>query len=163
MKSLIARALERRPSIAQLWSWLKSVPGGGRIFFKLIGQIAPYTGTIDGEVKSLGTGHAEVVLFDQRGSRNHLNSLHAIALMNLGEVATGLTMLYVVDGAGRGIITTLKMDYLKKARGPITATCDAAIPTQPGRHDVTLEAFLRDESGDVVAKATANWRVTIGK
>ena len=161
--ALLDRVLENRPSIGQIWNLLRTVPGGSRVFFKIIGTMAPYTGTIDCDVKRLETGHAEVVLRDSRRVRNHLDSVHAIALMNLGEVSTGLTMLYTVDGVGRGIITNLSMEYLKKARGNITATCDAEIPTRAGRHDVTLEAYLRDSSGEVVAKARAQWRVTIGK
>jgi acyl-coenzyme A thioesterase PaaI-like protein len=163
VQSLVDRALQSRPSIAQLWSLLKPLPGGSRVFFKIIGALAPYTGTIDCDVRELETGHAEVAMTDSRRVRNHLGSVHAIALMNLGEVSTGLAVLYSVDGIGRGIITSLKMDYLKKSRGTITATCDAVVPTSAGRHDVLVESFLRDDTGDVVAKATAVWRISIGK
>ncbi len=160
---MLDRLLANRPSISQLWNVLRNVPGGTRVFFRLVGRLAPYTGTIDCDVKRLDAGHSEVVMFDSRRVRNHLGSVHAIALMNLGEVSTGLAMLYAIDGVGRGIITRLSMEYLKKARGPITATCDALIPTNNGRHDVNVEAILRDASGEIVAKATAVWRVSVGK
>lgn len=161
MAPLMQRLMETRPSVAQLWNGLRAVPGGPATFSRLIGKMAPYTGTIGARVKTLETGHCEVELPDRKAVRNHLNCLHAIALMNLGEVATGLAVLYSVDGAGRGIISSLKMDYLKKARGPITATCDAEIPTRPGRHDISAEALLRNTDGEVVAKAYATWRITI--
>ncbi len=161
MIALVERMLAQRPSLSALWNVIRHLPNGPKLFFKLLGTMAPYTGTIDAEVRALETGHTEVVLKDGRRMRNHLGSVHAIALMNLGEVATGLTMMYVIDGIGRGIITSLKMDYLKKARGEITATCDAHIPTTPGKHDVTIEAHLRDASGEIVARATAVWRASI--
>ena len=157
MSSLLAR----RPTIAQLWGTLSPLPGGKRLFSKAMGRMAPYTGTIDCEVEELRAGHAIVVMRDRRGVRNHLESIHAIALMNLGEVATGLAVMIGVDGRGRGIITHLEMDYLKKARGTIRATCDAFAPDTKGDHEFHAEALLRDEQGALVARARAIWKVSI--
>ncbi|MCB9760916.1 MAG: DUF4442 domain-containing protein [Alphaproteobacteria bacterium] len=151
----------KRPSVPELWSRLSPLPGGKTLFSKILGRAAPYTGTIDARVTELSPGHAVVTLGDRKAVRNHLNSIHAIALMNLGEVATGLAVMAGVDGRGRGIITHLGMDYTKKARGRITATCDAELPTQPGKHDVEVVATLRDASGDAVATAHARWRVDL--
>jgi hypothetical protein len=72
-----------------------------------------------------------------------------------------LAVLYDIDGRGRGIIRSLKMDYLKKARGTITATCDVAVPEQAGDHDVDVEALLHSEEGELVARAKAVWKITI--
>jgi acyl-coenzyme A thioesterase PaaI-like protein len=51
------------------------------------------------------------------------------------------------------------MDYLKKARGTITATCRCSPPSSPeeSRHEVTAD--LVDGGGEVVARATAQWLV----
>lgn len=151
----------RRPTLAALWTRLSAWPFGKTLFSILLGQMAPYTSTIGARVQELGPGYAKVTLRDRRAVRNHLSSVHAIALMNLGEVATGLAVMHSIDGRGRGIITQLKMDYLKKARGTITATCQTTLPTEPGKHDLTVEGSLRDASGEEVARATATWRVDI--
>lgn len=151
----------RRPTIAELWARLAPLPFGKRFFSFLIGWMAPYTGTVGARVEELGPGHAVVSLRDRRAVRNHLKSVHAIALMNLGEVATGIAVMHGIDGRGRGIITQLKMDYLKKARGTITATCDVALPTEPGKHDLVVLGSLRDAAGEEVARATATWRVDL--
>jgi len=161
LESVLTRLIATRPTIGQTWTLLKDVPGGKYLFSKMIGQMAPYTSTIDARVKELDFGHAVVALQDRKPVRNHLNSLHAIALMNLGEVSTGLAVLYAIDGRGRGIIRNLSMDYLKKARGTITATCDAPVPNSSGDHDVKVESLLHDEAGFLVARATAIWKITI--
>ncbi len=153
--------LPRRPSIAQLWGTLSRLPGGKRLFSKALGRMAPYTSTIDCDVEECRAGHSVVAMRDRKAVRNHLESVHAIALMNLGEVATGLAVMVAIDGLGRGIITHLEMDYLKKARGTIRATCDVEIPDSKGKFEIEADALLRDESGAIVARARAVWRISI--
>lgn len=151
----------RRPTIASVWSRAQALPFGNRLFSKFVGRMAPYTGTINAVVEELGDGYCRAVLHDRPAVRNHLSSLHAVALMNLGEVATGLAVMHGIDGRGRGIVRGLRMEYYKKARGTITATCDAALPKEPGKHDLEVEGELRDEAGDLVAKAWATWRIDV--
>ena len=88
--------LSQRPTISQLWATCRQLPGGRKLFSRTIGRMAPYTGNIDCEVESLRAGHATVSMRDRRAVRNHLNSIHAIALMNLGEVATGLAVMIIL-------------------------------------------------------------------
>jgi hypothetical protein len=70
-------------------------------------------------------------------------------------------MMFTLPDGMRGIITHLEMDYLKKARGPITAECHvpAPLPAAGERRDLELEATLTNEAGEVVARAHARWRV----
>ncbi len=157
----LAALLQKRPTVAQLWATLHGLPGGKALFSRALGHMAPYTGTIGCTVEALRAGHAVVSMTDRKAVRNHLDSVHAIALMNLGEVSTGLAVMFAIDGRGRGIITHLEMDYLKKARGTITATCDAVVPDGAGDHEFHAESVLRDGEGAIVARARAIWKVTI--
>lgn len=161
MEAVLNRLTSTRPSVAALWSALSAVPGGKAVFSTLLGVMAPYTRTIGARVRELSEGHSEVVLRDRYSVRNHLDSVHAIALMNLGEMSTGLAVLYTVDGRGRGIIRKLEMEYVKKARGTITATCDVTVPTARGDHDVEVQSVLRNEAGVPVAYAKATWKITV--
>jgi acyl-coenzyme A thioesterase PaaI-like protein len=125
----------------------------------MLGLMIPYSGTITPRVLELRSGYAKVQMRDRRGVRNHLHSVHAIALMNLGELTTGLAMTLAMPDNARGIVTGLSMEYVKKARGLLTAECtapafDASVSAQ---HD--FRADIVDESGDVVARATAHWLV----
>jgi acyl-coenzyme A thioesterase PaaI-like protein len=159
----MASLLSQRPTISQFWGLCQQIPGGRRIFSRSLGRLAPYTGTIDCLVEELRAGHSVVSMRDRHKVRNHLSSVHAIALMNLGEVSTGLAVLVGVDGRGRGIIKHLAMDYVKKARGTIVATCDVAVPDGPGSHDFEVEAILRDAEGAIVARARAVWKIDIDR
>jgi acyl-coenzyme A thioesterase PaaI-like protein len=110
-------------------------------------------------IRVLEPGHAEVEIPDRRSNRQHLGSVHAIALMNAAEQASGLAMLCGLPEGVRGIVTQISMQYLKKARGTILARSHVTLPTVSGdmEHDVTAECLDRD--GNVVAKATVRWRL----
>ncbi|RMG09318.1 MAG: DUF4442 domain-containing protein [Planctomycetota bacterium] len=155
------KLLASRPTIATVWARARKLPFGNRVFSKFVGRMAPYTGSIDPTVLELGDGHCVVQMRDRHAVRNHLRSIHAIALMNLGEVATGLAVMHAVDGRGRGIVTSLRMDYLKKARGTIVARCTTELPAAPGTYDLEVEGELRDEAGDQVARVFATWKVDL--
>ena len=156
-------SLAKKPSLGLVNAWdrLSGLPGGSSVFSFFVGRSARYTGTIGARVLEFGDGMAQVEMRDRPKVRNHLHSVHAIALMNLGELCTGLAVMSLVDGRGRGIVSQLSMEYTKKARGTITGRCDAEVPESPGVHDVTATGTLRDAAGDVVAVATAQWRIEI--
>ena len=144
-----------------LWERLKDKPLGKKIFSRGVGMMAPYTGSIRAEVVDFGPGYARVQMRDRKRLRNHLRSVHAVALMNLGEVTTGLAMMSLVPSGGRGIVTSLNMEYRKKSRGTITCECEATMPPGSGKVDAVVEGILRDASGDTVAIARAHWRLDI--
>lgn len=144
-------------AVQKWWERLSTKPGGKTLFSLVIGRMAPYTGTIGARVEELGPGYAKWTLQDRRGIRNHLNSIHAVALVNLAEVTSGTAMLMSLPAGTRGIVTSLGMTYIKKARGRLTAECRCALPeiTQDVHFD--LDAEIRDAVGDVVATATITW------
>jgi acyl-coenzyme A thioesterase PaaI-like protein len=107
----------------------------------------------------LEPGHAEVEIPDRRANRQHLGSIHAVALLNAAEQTSGLAMLTALPDGVRGIVTQVSMQYLKKARGTIRAVSRVVAPAVTADLEFDVEAECRDRQGDVVARATVRWRL----
>lgn len=140
--------------VRKTWDHLVKVPGGRRIFSHMIGVMAPYTASIGAQVSSLAVGHSEVVLNDRPWVRNHLRSIHAVALVNLAELTGNVAVAYSLPDDARFIVAGLSIEYVKKARGRITARCEIDIGPGSARREVAVPVEIRDLSGDVVARAT---------
>ena len=141
------------------WDRFRRFPAGDRLFSWALGRMVPYSGSIGAVVRELAPGHARVELADRRKVRNHLASIHAVALMNLGELSTGLALNTGLPDDARAILVRLTIEYVKKARGTLTSECTIEPPKTNERREVEVEAVIRDEAGDVVAKAAARWLV----
>ncbi len=145
--------------LKKAWDDTRSLPDGNAAFSALFGKLVPYAATIDPLVVQLEAGHARIQMQDREPVRNHLSSVHAVALMNLGEMTSGLALAYSLPEDGRSILTKLTMEYFKKARGPLEAECRFTVPEFPEKSEHHLEIPIRDAEGEVVAKATAIWLV----
>jgi len=145
--------------ILRLWRRLSPYPGGQWLFARIFSHTVPYSGSVSPRIRVLEPGRAEVEIPDRRANRNHLGSIHAIALINVAEQASGLAMLVGLPEGIRGIVTNISMQYLKKARGPIRAVSTAAIPTVTADTEIDVMADCFDREGTVVARATVRWRL----
>jgi hypothetical protein len=96
-----------------------------------------------------------------------MGSAHAVALTNLGEFATGLSVLTALPPGVRGIVLRLESEYLKKGRGLLTAESrwsppaeGALFPSDAGNsQDRWAETVIRDGAGAEVARVRALWRL----
>lgn len=146
-------------AIRAQWQQWSGRPGGKAVFSWLLGRLVPYSGTIGARVEELREGYARVTLRDRRMVRNHLRSIHAVALMNLAELSTGLALNYAMRPDARSILKGLSIDYTKKARGTLTAEATAPVLDSNAERDIVVRTDIRDAAGDVVATAEARWLV----
>ena len=142
------------------WKRFGGLPGGKWLFGRIIRFSIPYTGSIRPLVQEVRPGYARVQMQDHRRVRNHLNSLHAIALANLGEFTGGLAMTATVPPSLRSILLKLEVEFLKKGRGTVTAECHCTLPSVGETVDHVVRTTIRDGSGDEVTRVTAVWRLS---
>ncbi|MEZ4365601.1 MAG: hotdog fold domain-containing protein [Kofleriaceae bacterium] len=143
-----------RNLIRDAWRLLAGVPGGRVVFSRLVGRMAPYTGSIGAVVTVLREGHAEVTMEDRPGLRNHLRSVHAIALANLAELTGNVALAYSLPDDARFIVAGMSVEYLRKARGTITGVSECPVPPSSARAEYEVPVSLRDATGAEVARAT---------
>jgi acyl-coenzyme A thioesterase PaaI-like protein len=142
-----------RNLIRKAWDVMSQVPGGKTVFSRLVGRMAPYTGTINAQVTVLRSGYAEVAMADRKAVRNHLDCVHAVALANLAELAGNIALMYSLPDDARFIVSGMEIEYVKKARGTIRAVGEAPVPRSNTRAAYDVPVTLRDESGEEVARA----------
>ena len=146
--------------VISMWKRLGKSAAGRKLFNFLFGWAVPYSGSIRSEITRLDPGFVVVELKDRKRIRNHLNSIHAIALANLGEIASGLAMIAALPPATRAIVVNLEIEYLKKARGLLVAEGTASPPKVITESiDSLALAEIKDAEGDVVSRVKVHWRL----
>ncbi len=145
--------------IRSVWSKVSVIPGGKTLFRHVVGQLVPYSGTISADIHELRPGFARLGMKDRRGVRNHLGSVHAIALANFCELCSGIGLLYSLPDDMRGILKSFHIDYHKKARGYLVAISEFDIPTEKITQDLIVTVKIFDNDRQLVAEAKAGWRI----
>ena len=140
--------------IRREWKRLSTKPGGKLLFSKMLGLVAPYTGSMGARVDEIREGYAKVLLTEHRAIRNHLRSVHAIALTNLVELTANLAVLFSAPEDARMIPLRMTMEWVKKGRGTLVAECHCQLPIGAEKKEYDNEVVIRDKAGDVVAKGT---------
>lgn len=141
------------------WRSLSKLPAGSWLFTQLIKRMVPYTGSVDPRVEVLEPGFARISITQKRKLEQHLGSIHAIALMNVAEFASGAAMMTALPPGFRGIVTKLSIEYFKKARGTVTAESRPVLPDLATEGEYDFISEVKDEKGDVVARATVRWKL----
>lgn len=145
--------------ILQRWRSLSKNPLGRIAFDRYLRWFIPYTGTIRPHVLEIGESHSRVELRDRKRVRNHLNSIHAVALMNVAELSTGLSLFASRSDRLRIILVNFEIEFVKKARGSVIAEARCPMFDETAESVVVIPSEIKDQSGDVVCRAKGHWKV----
>ena len=142
------------------WTKLKKFPAGNKIFSSLVSRYIPYTGSISPLVLSIENGQARVMLKDRKAVRNHLNSIHAIALANVGEFSTGLCLISQLPTSANAILVKIEIEYLKKARGDLIAEALFQYSDSSNKdEEFKITSNISNSKNEIVSRVFATWRV----
>ena len=137
-----------------------SAPGRW-VFSRIVCARAPYFASIAPSVEALVPGRCVVRLRDRRRVRNHLGTVHAIALCNAAELAAGLATDAAVDPALRWIPKSMQVDYRAAARGTLLAVAQApAIVPEEAGVTCPVRVEVRDAGDNLVFTATVSMWIT---
>lgn len=142
-------------NILKTWRDLSRRPSGRWLFSKMVCFKAPYFSSIAPRVVSLEPGKGVATIQHRRRVSNHLGTVHAIALCNLAEFIGGLTCDASIPRSMRWIPKGMTVEYLKKAKGTMTATAtpQVAMVESAQGYDAPVEVMVRDAAGDAVFRA----------
>ncbi len=129
----------------------------------------------DLKVRSISEGRAEVTIPYKYLNKNPFGSIYFASLSMAAELSTGLLCMaqtYKSDPAVSMLVVHMEGDFMKKAVGKITFTCQdgqqikaAADQTKATGEGVTVVATSTgiDEAGDKVAEFRFTWSLKAKK
>ena len=135
------------------WDKLHKLPRGKHLYSYLIGRYAPYTGSINALIEELSVGYSQVSLKESPSIRNHLRSIHAVALANLAELSGNIALSYSMPVDARFIVAKMEIEYHKKARGTVTAICECPIPENSEKQTYLVPVRIVNDANEVVCTA----------
>ena len=144
-----------RKNLHEIHYLLKSKLFGKTAFSAMISVVAPYSGSINPIVDEFDGNTTKCYIQEKRCLRNPFNSVHALALANLGELTSGLLMMdYLQSTKQKGIITNINIEYHKKARGKITAICDIK-----SLNEGVIKSELFDRKHELICEVFCTWNI----
>jgi acyl-coenzyme A thioesterase PaaI-like protein len=143
------------------WGPLSRVPVvGSRVFSLGVSVTAPYFLTIGPHVVALEPGRAEVRMANRWHVRNHLGTVHAIAMCNLAEVAMGVLAEKTVPDTHRWIPVGMTVRYLAKGETDLRAIAEARLPELGDDEvEVTVPVRVLDDHDVEVCHADITIRI----
>ncbi|KAG0203695.1 hypothetical protein BGX28_004104 [Mortierella sp. GBA30] len=144
------RNMEYMPLRMQAW-----------LFSIFIGMANPYSRSINFRFTQLSKGRACGVMKETKQITNPFRSVHAGALVTFGETIGGTALFTLLGKKDRAILTNIQCEYIKKAKGYLTATSVVPEFTDSHMSSIATEVIIKDASFDTVAKLTLTWKTDL--
>ncbi|MBC7003285.1 DUF4442 domain-containing protein [Photobacterium sp. BZF1] len=146
----------------KIYQQMSRLPFGNKLFSFVVCRLAPYFGSIKPKVTALEPSYAEVTIKKRRRVTNHLNTVHAIAMCNMAELAGGMMTDVSIPVKSRWIPVGMTVEYLKKAKTDLTAHAKGENIDWNTEGDKLVPVEVKDTDGNLVFRAeiTMNVRFT---
>jgi acyl-coenzyme A thioesterase PaaI-like protein len=147
--------------LINMYDRLAPLPLGKRVFSLAYQVAAPYFLTIPAHIESVERGRATATMAQTPWVRNHLGTVHAIALCNLAEYTMGAVAEATVPASHRWVPKGMSVEYLAKARGRMHATATLTLPVPVAdRQELPVTVAVSDPGGEIVFSAEIRIWVT---
>ena len=140
-------------SALRIWNRLKGTATGRWLFTRIVCFKAPYFNSISPLFVELQTGRAVVSMRIRRKVKNHIGTVHAIAMANLCEIAAGTLTEASVPQDMRWIPKSMNIAYLGKAATAVTATAELPPVVSGDALDAVVSVDVCDTNGAIVVHA----------
>ncbi|MFQ5610426.1 MAG: hotdog fold domain-containing protein [Woeseiaceae bacterium] len=129
-------------------------PAGQWLFSRAVCFKAPYFASIRPQFVELRPGYSVVTMRKRRRVRNHIGTVHAIAMCNLAEIAAGTVTEVSMPPHFRWIPKGMTVRYLAKAQTDLKAVAVIdPMPSFENAEDVPVRVTVTDTSDQVVFSA----------
>jgi acyl-coenzyme A thioesterase PaaI-like protein len=125
---------------------------GPRLVAGAVSWVAPYFASISPQITLLQPGRCDVRVRNRRAVRNHIGTVHAIAMCNMCELAAGMAIEATLPPGLRWIPRGMTVRYLKKAETDLEAAATISASTS-FVGDVVVPVQVRDARGETVMEA----------
>lgn len=112
-----------------------------KIWTKVFGRLVPMVGTAKIRYVEVSPQQVIVEIDNHKAVQNHIHGVHAAATALLAETATGFITGLTVPDDRILLIKSLKVDYVKIAKGKLTATATLS--------DEQRQFILQNEKGEL--------------
>lgn len=131
----------------------------------------PFAHRADLEIVHAEGGHVVVRIPNEPKNQNHVGTVHAAALVLVGETAGGLALLNEPRFAGLLLLAKgLQIRYRKPSTGACSASARLgeeavlaalAALAEHGKVDVPLAIELRNDGGDLLCEMTVDYHLRV--
>jgi acyl-coenzyme A thioesterase PaaI-like protein len=123
---------------------LKSYPN--TLLSWTIGRVVPYVGTSGVYFEKMTRNEVIVFLKNRRKVRNHIQQIHAAAMILLAETATGMAVGMNIPDDKIPLIKSMKTDFVKRSTGAMRAVAKLT--------DAQIQDIQTLEKGEVKVPVT---------
>lgn len=147
----------------KIYNSLNRFPLGKRIFSFLVCRRARYFGTISPLFETLEEGKCVISMKYRKAITNHLNTVHAIAMCNLVELAGGICVDVSLPGDLRWIPKSMTVEYLSLAKSSLKGVCNFDVEKIKGwdlNEEFPAVVDLYETSGKIVMRGTIHMHLS---